>query len=94
MKRSTLASRLIEARNNGERKRLLTANLGLADAQLARELKDHCYRVWTSEPTGAQKAARALNTLVKFSADDETKAVRAWVEGIADITRGRLESAV
>lgn len=94
MKRSALAARLIEARNNSERKKLLAANSTLADVRLARELKDYCYRVWTSEPANARKAAVALTTLTEFSPDKETGAMARWVNGIADITSGKLESAI
>ncbi|MEO8574932.1 MAG: tetratricopeptide repeat protein, partial [Pyrinomonadaceae bacterium] len=93
MKRSTLAARLIHERNNGRRKTLLAGNRALADAALARELKDFCYRVWTSEPAETRKASAALKTLVEFRADKETVALGHWVNGIADITAGRLESA-
>ena len=94
MKRSTLASRLIEARSISQRKKLLSENRALADARLARELKDECYRVWTSAPAKAQRAAAALDALVGFERSDETRAVRSWVAGIADITRGKLEDAI
>jgi tetratricopeptide (TPR) repeat protein len=94
MKRSTLASRLIRERNNSRRTKLLAANPALADAALARELKDFCYRVWTSEPADTRKASAALKTLAEFCADRETTALRYWVDGIADITAGKLESAV
>ncbi len=94
MKRSTLAARLIQARNNSERKKLLAANPKLANALLARELKDHSYRVWTSDPAGARKSAAALKVLTDFSPDKEIAALARWVDGIADITSGKLESAV
>src|SRR5215212_3810987 len=94
MKRSTLAARLIRERNNSRRKKLLAANPALADAGLARELKDFCYRVWTSEPADTRKASAALQTLAEFCPDKETQALRNWVDGIADITAGKLESAV
>ena len=94
MKRSTLASRLIETRRISQRKQLLSSNRALADENLARELKDECYRVWTSDPTKAQSAASALDSLAEFAPTNETHAMRAWVNGIADITRGKLEDAI
>ena len=94
MQRSNLAASLVEARNNGERKKLIAANPAIADARLARELKEYCYRVWTSEPAGAQKAAAALNVLLRFSPDKESRALCYWVQGVADITKGKLEAAV
>jgi tetratricopeptide (TPR) repeat protein len=94
MKRSTLAARLIREGNYSRRKKLLAENLALADAYLARELKDYCYRVWTSEPSNTRMAAAALETLAEFSPDKETRAMASWVKGIAEITGGKLESAV
>ena len=94
MKRSTLAARLIQAKTSSERKKMLAANPKIADALLARELKDHCYRVWTSEPADARKAAAAIKVLADFSPDKEIAALCRWVDGIADVTAGKLESAV
>ena len=94
MKRLTLVSRLIEARGNGERKKILSSYPDLADARLARMLKDECYRVWTASPTGARRVADALRTLAEIAPSSETSAMQSWVEGIADISRGKLETAV
>ena len=93
MKRSTLASRLIRAGNKKQRQKLLSENAALADAALARELKDFCYRVWTTEPVMTRRAADALLSLSDVSRDPEIRALTNWVEGIADITSGKLESA-
>lgn len=92
--RKALASRLIDTARDPERKKLLTANRGIADAALARELKEYCYHAWTSEPVGAQRAAAALKSLVEFAPDKESDAMRHWVEGIASITKGNLEASV
>ncbi|HKP68155.1 MAG TPA: hypothetical protein VJV05_02650, partial [Pyrinomonadaceae bacterium] len=94
MKRSKLASRLVVARTQSQRRKLLSEFRTLADKELARELKDECYRVWTSAPAKAQGAAAALDALLRFDQNAETQAMRAWVHGIADITRGKLEDAV
>ncbi len=94
MKRSTLAARLIRARTNSQRRKLLAENPTLADRHLALELKAYCYRIWTSEPANTRLAAVALNALSDFAPDKETTALSCWVEGIADITGGKLESAV
>src|SRR5215211_1409337 len=94
MKRSTLAARLIRENSNSRRKKLLAAYPALADVGLARELKDFCYRVWASKPADTRKASAALKTLAESRADREILALRHWVEGIADITGGKLESAV
>ncbi|MEP7149225.1 MAG: CHAT domain-containing protein [Acidobacteriota bacterium] len=94
MKRSTLAAQLIRARNNSQRRKLLAENPTLADGRLARELKAYCYRIWTSEPANTRMAAAALKTLSDVAPDKETTALSHWVDGIADITSGKLESAV
>lgn len=94
MKRATLAARLIEAETNNERKTLLAVNARLADERLARALKDDCYRTWTTEPVRARRIAAALKTLAAKSPSIETDAMLHWVEGIANITRGKLELAV
>lgn len=94
MKRSTLAARLIDAGTNTERKKLLAENGKLADVRLARLLKDECYRTWTDEPVRARRIAVALKSLAAFSPSKETEAMMSWVEGIASITRGKLELAI
>jgi tetratricopeptide (TPR) repeat protein len=94
MKRSTLAARLIAAGNNRQRQKLLAAHSALADVGLASELKDHCYRVWTTDPADARRAAAASRSLADFNPDHEIIALGRWVQGIADITSGKLESAV
>jgi tetratricopeptide (TPR) repeat protein len=94
MKRSTLAARLIEASGRGQRKQLLAEHPHLADAALARALKDECYRVWTSSPAAARRIAGALAELSAFSPSREVAALSAWVEGIANITSGKLSAAV
>ncbi len=94
MKRTALAARLIAERRGIQRKKLLAENRHIADVRLARELKDACYRVWASAPTGARSAAAALKSLALFSPSPEIKAIHFWIEGIADITSGKLESAI
>ena len=90
-----LAEKLIAAGNEAERKSLLVKNKEQADTKLAVALKEICYEVWTTEPTGAQKAAQALKSLLKFNPDGgEREALFFWVSGISDLTRGRLESSV
>ncbi|HEX8250507.1 MAG TPA: CHAT domain-containing protein [Pyrinomonadaceae bacterium] len=94
MLRADLAEKLISAESETERKRLLIENNKQADIKLAFALKEICYAAWTSEPVKAQKAARALKTLVKINPREEISALSFWVSGIAELTRGRLESAV
>jgi CHAT domain-containing protein len=73
---------------------LLAENKNQVDAELALALKEICYESWTSEPTKAQKAAKALKSLVKINGDKEIKALCFWVAGISELTRGKIESAV
>ncbi len=94
MQRRELAAKLISARGRLERQRLLARERAIADSRLARDIKDICYAAWSSEPTKAQRAAAALNELSEVSNDTETQALARWVSGIANITKGKLESAV
>jgi CHAT domain-containing protein/Tfp pilus assembly protein PilF len=94
MTRRTLAEKLVSAENEKERYRLLSENKNLADEKLALVLKKICYESWTIEPTKAQKTARAAKSLLKFNANPAIGALSFWVAGIADLTRGRLESAI
>lgn len=94
MLRRTLAEKLVSAENERARNRLLHENRNLADEKLALVLKEICYESWTIEPTKAQKTARAAKSLLKFNSNPETEALSFWVAGIADLTRGKLESAI
>jgi CHAT domain-containing protein/tetratricopeptide (TPR) repeat protein len=89
-----LAEKLISAANETERKNLLDENINQADVSLARVLKEICYESWTTEPTKAQKAAKAIKSLLKINPNEETEALCFWVTGISELTRGKLESAV
>ncbi len=89
-----LAEKLISAENESHRKSLIAQNKRLADENLALVLKEICYESWTIEPTKAQKTAQAIKTLLKFNPNVETEALSFWVSGIADLTRGKLESAI
>jgi len=88
------AKNLIQAKTKTERERLLN-NIPEKDLlNLASTVKEICYSFWTSEPTKAQRAALALESLVKFNPTDEIKAFSFWVRGIARITQGKLDAAV
>jgi tetratricopeptide (TPR) repeat protein len=89
-----LAEKLISARNEPERRRLLDENRNQAGVSLALALKEICYESWTTAPTKAQKAAKALKTLFRIDPDREIEALCFWVNGISDLTRGKIESAV
>lgn len=89
-----LADRLVSAKTDAQRIRLLAENRNLADETLAAALKEICYAVWTSEPTRAQNAARAAERLAELNPTEEIKATSFWICGIARITEGKLKSAV
>ena len=94
MLRQKLAKKLILAKSEMVRKTLLRENQSQADEKLALAIKEICYAAWTTEPTKAQSAACALQSLVKFNPNNEIKAFSFWVSGIAEITKGKLESAI
>jgi tetratricopeptide (TPR) repeat protein len=94
MLRAKLAEKLISAGSEAERKRLLAESDKQADEKLAFALKEICYAAWTSEPVKAQKASQALKILAKINPHEEIRALSFWVSGIAELTRGRLASAV
>ena len=91
--RRKLAEKLIAAESETERKSLLVQNKKLADLPLAVVLKKICYAAWTSEPTKAQRAALVLKTLLKINPESEIEALSFWVAGIAEITKGKFDSA-
>jgi tetratricopeptide (TPR) repeat protein len=94
MRRSQLAAKLVSTTDARERRKLLTPHQNIVDAALARRLKDIAYLAWTTDPTKAQKAARALSSLRDFNAEPEIRALAAWVNAIANITRGKFDAAI
>lgn len=94
MRRSELTEQLAAATTAKERHELLTANKRLADEGLALAIKDHCYAGWAADPKVAQRAAAALKALYKFNPSETIRPYYCWVSGIADLTRGRLETAI
>ncbi|MEO7538548.1 MAG: CHAT domain-containing protein [Pyrinomonadaceae bacterium] len=93
MTRAELANRLIAA-TEAERGDLLADNARLADTRLADEIRAICHATWTSEPVTAQRAADVMRILARVAPDEGIKAIAAWVNGIANITKGKFESAV
>jgi tetratricopeptide (TPR) repeat protein len=89
-----IAEKLISAKTGREREKILSNAARENDIKLAHELKNICYEVWTSEPTKAQKTALALKDLAKKSAPEEIRALAFWVAGIAELTKGKLESSI
>lgn len=94
MNQAELTKKLAAAKTAAERDRLLADNKRLADEKLALALKELCYETWTSEPTMAQRAAAALKSLYKFNPAANIRPFLLWVSGIANLTRGKLESAI
>src|SRR5579883_1511601 len=93
MNRSELAARLIEA-DSAACEKLLQENSSSLDAALAYALKEICYESWTTAPARARRTAEILEAISRASADDEIRAVAAWVQAIAALTVGQLESAI
>ncbi len=89
-----IAEQLISAETNAERKQLLTDFAGFDALKLAYELKETYYTSWLTNPAKVQNAELALQNLVELNPLDEIKALSLWGSGIAEITRGNLESAV
>ena len=94
MRRAALAKQLIDAPNDNARGRLIAEYRHLADDRLAVELRNACYAAWTVEPVRAQRAASAASILSKLDPGPAVNATAAWLRGIADITKGRFETAV
>lgn len=94
MNRAEITKKLVAAKTAAERDRLLADNKRLGDEKLALAIKELCYATWAAEPTMAQKAAAALKSLYKFNHDENIRPFCLWVSGIADLTRGKLETAV
>lgn len=93
MRRSALAIQLLAARTNAERRRLLKKRASAANERLAAELREICYATWTNEPVTAQRASAAAEILAAINELPAIAATARWIKGIADITRGRFDSA-
>ena len=94
IKLQKLAEKLIEAKTESVRKFLLKDVPKTDFLKLAQALRDTYYESWTNEPKRVQKAAQALKSLVKNNPGEEIKALSFWVSGIADLTQGKLSSAI
>jgi CHAT domain-containing protein len=88
-----LALKLISARNQTERKKLIDLDLSKAKSDLAFALKDICWEAWTSNPVVARRSALALEVLSKTSQNEMVSALHLWVSAIAELTKGKLENA-
>ncbi len=77
MTRNELALTLTNIAEEVERENLIRRNASLADAELARFLKDICLDSWTSNPTLAVRAAQSLAFLSKTNSQPEIIALAA-----------------
>ncbi len=94
MNKKILARQLVAAKAEHQRTALLRENSGRADVHLAVELKEICYASWTNDPTKAQKAAKAIKSLLKYNPDLEIESYAQWVFGIGELTKGKFEAAI
>lgn len=94
MEQAALAALLAKA-DAPERAELLAQHAGLADVELAQELRAIYFDVYSSAPQRAAVAAHALTDLAAFSSDPQISALACWVEGLAALQiEGRLEYAI
>ncbi|MDQ3750477.1 MAG: CHAT domain-containing tetratricopeptide repeat protein, partial [Acidobacteriota bacterium] len=94
MTRNELALSLANTAEEVEREKLIRRNAPLADAELARFLKDICLDSWTSNPTRAVRAAQSLAFVSKINPQPEIIALAAWTDGLAQMINGQLRHAV
>lgn len=73
---------------------MIAKNAPFAPVDLARCFKDICVENWAAKPKAAQRSAAILGDLASEWRQPEVTAYAAWAAGIADMTRGQLESAV
>lgn len=89
-----LAKKLLAAETASERRALLKiVSKETHFLELAKAVKDFCYSHWTSEPTKAQTSAKVLRLIYRKSPQREIEAYAEWIDGIAQITGGKLSSA-
>ncbi len=94
MNSEELAKRLVAAKTKRERNRMLATVGARSRINFARGLKDICVENWAAQPRVTQRAALVLSELASQSRQTEIHAYAKWAAGIADMTLGRLESAV
>lgn len=92
MSRET-AEKLISAKSESAREKIILGIPREKDLEVARKLKHICYEVWTSAPTKAQKAALVLEKLAQINPHKEISALAFWAAGIAELIKGKLENA-
>ena len=94
MERHDLAKKLVGAKSEVERNRLLKGHLGLADERLAFDLRELCRTAYSTSPTDAQRAADSLKALAKFNKRPEIRALAQWAAGVSAITLGEFEQSI
>src|SRR5919202_1540948 len=94
MNRAELAALLVSAEGEARRLALLGEHAALADAALARELKDVCLDAWSREPARAVAAAESLRALASVDTSGEVAALRSWAEGVAALVGGQMVQSV
>lgn len=94
MNSEKLITKIIEIKDKKEHLFLLEKHRNLLSIEFARNLKNTYYDSWTKEPQKTRNAATALEILTKILPVEEINALEKWVNGIADLTEGKLEKAI
>ena len=94
MNYAELADQLVATGSKRKRKSLISKHSSLINVDLAHAVKDLCIHNWTAEPAIVRNAARVMLEIADYAHRSEIEAIEAWVSGMAEITRGRLESGL
>ncbi len=89
-----LAQSLIKTRTKRQRDRIMAKNRNVDNVGLARNLKDICVENWAAKPNVSRRSALILGELASESRWPEIIGYSEWTAGLANVTRGRLETAV
>jgi hypothetical protein len=93
MDHATLLAQLI-ATEPFDQLELLARYPNLCDVKLARALHAAGQAAWNSEPTRMLCVASALRALAERTSDAEIIALAEWMDGVAALVEGRMESAL
>lgn len=85
---------LLASRDRRSRSKLFRQPGARIDAALAGRLMDVCVENWAAQPKLSRRASKILFEISATSRDPQIKPYSLWAHGIAEMTRGRLESAV
>lgn len=94
MQSEQLILKLLKIKRTSEHLSLFRKHKNLLDLEFARNLKNTYYKSWTNEPQKTRNAATALKALTKILPGKEIEALAEWVNGIADLTEGKLKKTV